>query len=455
MTTITDTIAARVTASGPAGVSVIRISGPDALRIGDRLVAAVSNNIKRPSQERAGTFFYAGIQNPKTNTRIDDGLFLIFRAPHSFTGEDVLEVQGHGGRIPSEQILQAAIDGGARLADPGEFSKRAFLNGRLDLTQAEAIMDFIQSKSERMAHIARAQLDGSLGAQLMQVYTQITGVSVEVEYLLDFDERELQHDFLDHMQARLYKIKEEITRLIASWNKNGHVLREGASVVISGKPNVGKSSLLNALLGHARAIVNDRPGTTRDSIEEGCTIHGIPIRLIDTAGIRWTDDSIEQEGIARSHHLISQADINLRLIEITDHEERRALEKKPLKPNDIIVLTKGDLKSESTVNNEIVTSVKTGVGLAELKEKIRDVLGYTQLESVDATTIVSARHAAELVQAEQELSTALSLYEQKNADCVLLAHHLRTAAEAIGRITGRIYSEDLIDAVFSRFCVGK
>ena len=458
MTIITDTIVAIATASGPAGVSVIRISGPDALSIGDRLVAA-SNTAKYPSQQRAGTFFYAGIQNPKTTLRIDDGLFLIFRAPHSFTGEDVLEVQGHGGRIPSEQILQAALDAGARLADPGEFSKRAFLNGRLDLTQAEAIMDFIQSKSVRMAHIARAQLDGTLGSQVRQLYMAITELCAEIEYLLDFDESELQADFLHPLHPRLVTVYSEIKGLITSWNKNGHVLREGASVVLSGKPNAGKSSLLNALLGHARAIVNEQPGTTRDSIEEGCLIEGIPIRLVDTAGIRPTSDCIEQEGIARSRQLISQADINLRLIECTDQDAYRALNHQTLQINDIVVITKGDLSSKtdwdySNKHPVIVTSVKTGMGLDTLKQKIVDVLGCTHMEATH-TTIVSDRHVAEFTQTEQQLASALTLFEQKRVDCVLLAHHLRTGAESLGRITGRIYSDDLLDAIFSRFCVGK
>lgn len=458
METITDTIAAIATAAGPAGVSVIRISGPEALKIGDHLVAT-SNNAKRPSQCHAGTFFYARIQNPKTEQRIDDGLFLIFRAPHSFTGEDVLEIHGHGGRIPSEQILQAVFAAGARLAEPGEFSKRAFLNGRLDLTQAEAIMDFIQSKSERMAHIARAQLDGALGSQVLHLYHETTSLCAEIEYLLDFDENELPVDFIRQWKPRLCTVETAIKSLITSWKSNGHVLRDGATVVISGKPNVGKSSLLNALLGHSRAIVNEQPGTTRDTIEEGCVIQGIPIRLVDTAGIRQTSDGIEQEGIARSHHCIAQADVNLRLIESTDLAERAACDEDARSKNDIVVITKGDLCEPHLNNSEkmkapVVISVKTGQGLETLKHKIIEVLGCTQSEST-GTAIVSARHAAELMRAEQALADASPLFEHKNVDCALLAHHLRIAAEALGHITGRIYSEDLLDAVFSRFCVGK
>lgn len=492
-----DTIAAIATAPGPGGVCVVRISGPEALLVADRLTPLTSH---KPSRRAAGSFFYADIIHPLTNEKIDDALVLIFHGPRSFTGEEVVEIQGHGGTLPSRRLLDAVLAAGARLAEPGEFSKRAFLNGRIDLTQAEAICDFIQSKSERMAHVARAQLDGQLGTRMTALYETMLAHCAETEHQLDFDEGELSETFLQEITHAVEQTMRELSELIRSWETHGHVLRDGALVVLSGKPNAGKSSLLNALLGRNRAIVHHVPGTTRDVIEESLLVEGIPLRLADTAGLRMATDDVEQEGIARSHALIQQADVNLHLVDATTVTEQELAEL-PHDTRSILVLTKSDLlapcgtspasgtginaekidfsqssQSAQSITNDsfrdfrvfrgknsdftgkpsgvdgpIRVSAKTGLGLKRLTEAILRKLGV--VNPSDTVEIINQRHV-------QELRAAVAATEQAHAtlikkDLVIAANELRVAAEALGRIVGRVYTDDLLDAIFSRFCVGK
>ena len=449
---LNDTIAAIATAPGPAGVCVVRISGPDALQVADRLIPLTSH---KPSRRAAGTFFYADICHPVTNEKMDDALILIFHAPRSFTGEEVVEIQGHGGTLPSQRLLDAVLAAGARLAESGEFAKRAFLNGRLDLTQAEAICDYIQSKSERMAHAARAQVDGALGSRVTALYEAMLAHCADIEHQLDFDEGELSETFLLETTQALQQTMLPLARMIQSWNTQGHVLRDGALVVLSGKPNAGKSSLLNALLGRKRAIVHHVPGTTRDVIEETLLVEGIPLRLADTAGLRLATDDVEQEGIARTRDLMKQADINLHLVDgatATD-EELAAL---PQDARSITVLTKSDLPRVAAGNprhldEPIQVSAQTGAGLDRLTQAILIKLGVVNASA--GLEIINQRHA-------QELRTAYTAAEQAQAlllqrDLVIAANELRASAEALGRIVGRVYSADLLESIFSRFCVGK
>jgi tRNA modification GTPase len=447
----TDTIAAIATAPGPAGVCVVRISGPEALQVADRLTPLTSH---KPSRRAAGSFFYADIIHPLTNEKIDDALVLLFHGPRSYTGEEIVEIQGHGGTLPSRRLLEAVLAAGARMAEPGEFSKRAFLNGRIDLTQAEAICDFIQSKSDRMAHVARAQLDGKLGTRMTALYETLLSHCAEAEHQLDFDEGELSETFLTQTTQAVEQTMRELSALIRSWETHGHVLRDGALVVLSGKPNAGKSSLLNALLGRNRAIVHHVPGTTRDVIEESVLVEGIPLRLADTAGLRLATDDVEQEGIARSRALIQQADVNLHLLDATTVTEQEIAEI-PHDARSILVLTKSDLlavhNDDQVTDGAIRISAKTGVGLKRLTEAILQKLGV--VNPTDTLEIINQRHV-------QELQAARAATEQAHAylikrDLVIAANELRVAAEALGRIVGRVYSDDLLDAIFSRFCVGK
>jgi len=441
-------IAAIATASGPAGVCVIRVSGEGAFEIADNLAPCAVPFRERPG----GTFCRAGFHHPLTHEKIDDGLVLVFHAPRSFTGEDVVEFHGHGGAVPSRRLLAAVLAAGARLAEPGEFSKRAFLNGRMDLTQAEAICDFIQAKTDRMAHVAYAQLDGALGTRINRLYEDMTAHCADIEHQLDFDDGELPPSFVRDTATAIRETHAQVQRMIESWDTGGHVLRDGALVVISGKPNAGKSSLLNALLGRNRAIVHDAPGTTRDAIEEGFALEGVPLRLVDTAGLRDATDAVEQEGISRTRGLMRQADVNLYLMDGTAHETPpHGLD--PARA--IIVFTKNDLAALPVAGravpfDAVAVSSKTGEGFDRLGKLILDKLGVESEQ--DSAAVVNARHAGELRTAHEAAAHAL---ETIAGDLVITASHLREAAEALGRIVGRCYADDLLDAVFSRFCVGK
>lgn len=449
-------IAAIATAAGAAGVCIVRVSGPGALEIGDRLVTDVN---RRPSQRASGTFFHADIRHPETGAHIDDAVILIYRAPHSFTGEDALEIQGHGGNIPSQRLLDAVLVAGARLALPGEFTKRAFLNGRLDLTQAEAICDFIQSRTERAAYVARAQLDGVLGRCIDAQYENVMAVCADIEHSLDFQEDELPDSFLHQTLCRVEQILSELKQLTASWQE-GHLLREGALVVISGRPNAGKSSLLNALLGCKRAIVNEAPGTTRDVIEENYVLNGIPIRLVDTAGLHETENAVEREGIGRARELILQADLNVHLVDQSvesDEALAREISRLPLSQT-LIVAAKCDLPAGGAIPfpddmKPIRISAKTGMGLDDLKRAITRFLG-AECEAY-GQPVVALRHVTELREAASQGQAACAAFVTGPDGLVLAATHLRRAAEALGRIVGRIYTEDLLETIFSRFCVGK
>ena len=450
-------IAALATASGAAGICVVRVSGEGALEVGDRLVPEAA---RKPSQRAAGTFVHASILHPQTRERIDDAVILVYRAPHSYTGEDTLEIQGHGGSVPSRRLLDAVLAAGARMAEPGEFTKRAFLNSRLDLTQAEAVCDFIQAKTDRAAHVARAQLDGALGQKIDCLYERVTNVCADVEHVLDFDEGELPDTFLEQIAVRLSGVVAETERLAATWNE-GHLLRDGALVVISGRPNAGKSSLLNALLGRNRAIVHEVPGTTRDVIEEGFVLSGIPLRLVDTAGLRETDNAVEQEGIGRARELMRQADLNLHLIDQSqpcDGTAWRELDAMR-RENVLVVFTKNDLPScvlgmrlpEGVPHVHI--SLKTGEGLVQLKAALVKLLGI-ETES-QGQTVVALRHLSELRLAVERGRMAVEALAVGADRLVIAAGALRDAAEALGRIVGRVYTDDLLDTIFNRFCVGK
>lgn len=449
-------IAAIATAPGAAGVCVVRVSGAGALALGDRLVPFSS---RKPSQREGGTFFHARVVHPLRGEAIDDVLLLISRAPHSYTGEETLEIQGHGGSLPARRLLEAVLAAGARLAEPGEFTKRAFLNGRLDLTQAEAVCDLIQARTERAAQVARAQMEGALGQRIGGLYERATGLCAEVEHLLDFDEGELPERFAQSMAERLDILIGEIDALASSWNE-GHLLRDGALIVISGRPNAGKSSLLNALLGRNRAIVHDEPGTTRDAIEEGFAINGLPLRLVDTAGLRETEHEVEHEGIERARSLMRQADLNIHLIDQSvpwDTETESELQEVP-PARTVVGLTKCDLPSVVGVPvsegwTYVRLSAKTGEGMDALRLAVIEKLGLDY--EPQGQPVVALRHVEELRASSRRAREAAEALAGGPEALVIAANLLREAAEALGRIVGRVYSDDLLDAIFSRFCVGK
>ena len=344
-----DTIAAIATAQGGAGIAIIRISGPQSWEVGAKVAG-----VPVWPREAAGTFrratFHSSTADGKTVV-MDDGIVLLFAAPRSYTGEDVVELQCHGGRLQARQVLEAALAAGARPAEPGEFTRRAFLAGRIDLARAEAVMDFISARTERAAAAARMQMEGRLSRTVDALFDGLVEVHSDIEHLLDFDEGEVPDDFADEAAAALGRLRDGLAALEATWHE-GHLLREGALVVISGRPNAGKSSLMNALLGRDRAIVSPTPGTTRDSIEESFDADGIPVRLVDTAGLRDTPSGdIEAEGIARTERLVNDADLVLRVIDAstpTDDEERGEVAALP-RDRTLVVLNKTDVAPPDAV----------------------------------------------------------------------------------------------------------
>ncbi|MDD2583307.1 MAG: tRNA uridine-5-carboxymethylaminomethyl(34) synthesis GTPase MnmE [Desulfuromonadaceae bacterium] len=451
-----DTIAALATAPGPAGVSVLRISGTAAFEIAQRLLPLPT----KLALKSANTFFHTLICDPQSGESIDDALVLIFKKPHSYTGEDTIEIQGHGGNVPAQRLLESALLAGARLAEAGEFSKRAFLNGRLDLTQVDAICDLINARTARAAAAAHAQLNGVLGDQINSLYATVTELAAEIEYLLDFEFEILPANFIEDKILSLEQWAQQASQLVDGWHE-GRLLRDGALVVICGPPNVGKSSLLNTLLGHQRAIVHDRPGTTRDSLEEGYAIEGMPLRLVDTAGLRISQDAVESQGIQRTRQLMSEADLLISLIDSTVPLTQLAREELATTHHQHIlyVLTKCDLPAAPdlalpTHIQPLSISAKTGAGLPELKQKMLQHL-QCEREAHRNTFLLSLRHVTELRQALAECRQTVACLQTGEAALVLAANHLRQAAEALGRITGRVYSDDLLDMIFARFCVGK
>lgn len=463
------TIAAIATAPGPAGVAIVRISGEDAWQVAGRVLRCGGTPVHA---RQAGCFFHAEIVDPETGVKVDDGVVLLFRGPASYTGEDVVELQGHGGTVSSRALLRAALSGGARMAKPGEFTRRAFVNGRLDLTQAEAVMDLVSARSDRAAQAAREQLAGKLGASIGVCYEELTRVCADVEARLDFEVGELPELQQGAEVLALNALRERIWKLM-EFERTGRLLRDGALVAIAGCPNAGKSSLLNALLGQSRAIVSATPGTTRDTIEEGMVLDGIPLRLVDTAGLRDASCKIEQEGVARAHALLREADLVIYLIDasrpLAQQQSILLVELLTSDPGRILMVqSKGDLPGRMAHGEldewvqavapeskcaSLTISVLRESGLEELKAELVRRLGMDRHAAVRPG--VSERHLEELGLAHAAMADAQNLLASGDAQLVLAAQRLRTAAEALGRITGRIYTEDLLDRVFSRFCIGK
>ena len=421
-----DTIAAIATAPGRGGVAVVRVSGPDAWSVAAKVTG------RSLAAADAGRFFRARFAD------VDDGLMLVFRGPRSYTGEDAVELQGHGGSVAPRRVLEACLAAGARLARRGEFTLRAFLNGRLDLSEAEAVIDLVDARTTRAAADAFARLGGALSRPFERLYADAIDLSSRLEHALDFDEGELPPSFAEETVSRLAALRQRTERLIAT-AREGRLLREGALVVLAGAPNAGKSSLMNALLGTDRAIVADVAGTTRDSIEEGLQIGNWLVRLTDTAGLRAASDAVEAEGVGRAEALIAKADLVVAL----DCDIPGALR----------VHAKCDLDSPNGLNgfNGLNVSAKTGEGLDALKTAIAERLAAQAARGDEESGAdVTTRQKELLVRAAEALGRATSA-----ADLAVAANEVRTAATEIGRIVGKTYSDDLLDALFSRFCVGK
>ncbi len=459
-----DTIAAIATAPGDAGIAVVRVSGPDALAIGDSVFTCAG---RPPSGRPGGAFIYGTVSQSaagETASRhVDEAIVLVYRSPRSYTREDVVEFQCHGGRTSAARVLRVVLQSGARLADPGEFTRRAFLNGRIDLLQAEAVADLIRARSDRAAAAALDQLEGSLSTAFTDCYAGLISIAADLEATLDFAEDELPEEVLDGVLERTESCLAQVAAILGGFEE-GHLLREGIDAVISGQPNVGKSTLMNCLLGKDRAIVTDVPGTTRDVIEEQLVLDGIPIRLVDTAGLRDSACDIEREGVRRAHDRIERADVNIHVMDasrpVDDAEKTRLASLKPGRA--LVVLNKTDLGER--VSSELLPpgvpvvacALLRGKGYSEVQAGLSALIHSPGVGTGIPHAVISERHRAILQEVRERVSEVRDLLgSDRDESVVLAATLLREAIESLGTATGRVYSDELLDAVFSRFCIGK
>lgn len=460
-----DTIAAIATSLGEAGIGIVRISGSQAISIADQIFIAKGK--KKIADMKGFQLCYGRVIDLEQNT-IDEVLVALMRAPKSYTGEDVVEIQCHGGIVVQKKILDLVLSLGARLAQPGEFTKRAFLNGRIDLSQAEAVIDIIRSKTETGLDLAVQQLEGSLSRQIKTAREQLYKIIVRVEASIDFPEDDIPEVEYREMAEILHKIKKEIDSLIKTADE-GKVFREGIKTVITGKPNVGKSSLLNRLLDENRALVTDIPGTTRDVIEEVLNLNGIPFRLLDTAGIHRAKDQVEQLGVARALELISEADLVLHVLDISrsiEPEDKELLNLTAEKKR-IIVINKTDLPAKwqgadylfnnayVKENTPIVEISLTEDSLDLLTDKIVGlVMSGIVSPGQESAVIIRARHKQALVEAQHDLQQAIDTLD-KGLPVDLISIGLYGALEHLGEITGETVRDNIIEQIFAQFCIGK
>jgi len=438
-----DTIVAQATPVGSGGVGIIRISGPQVKSI---MIGFLAKEVK-PKEAVFTSFFNHNQQI------IDQGLALYFPAPHSFTGEDVLELQAHGSQVVIDNLLQRALELGARIARPGEFSERAFLNNKIDLTQAEAICDLINASSQQAANLAQRSLQGDFSKCINILLDQLTEFRVEVESAIDFTEEEIEFISFSAITKKLDDLIISLKNIYQS-AQQGVLFQEGLRVVITGSPNVGKSSLLNWFCGYNCAIVTPIPGTTRDVLREYINLDGVPLHIIDTAGLRDSMDQIEQEGIKRAREEVKKADL---ILVVTDRNEISFEEYKDVINKVIVVRNKIDLTKQIAQavkenNLEVIyISVKTGDGLNLLKECLKSKVGFST--NLEGKFMARRRHLESLAKVEEHLLQAQQQVNNKYIE--LLAEELRQAQNSLGEITGKFYSDDLLDKIFSTFCVGK
>jgi tRNA modification GTPase len=453
-----DTIAAIATPLGEGGLAVVRVSGPQALAVADRCFVPAGKGSLKPSEAPTHTLHYGRIV--RHDQVVDEVLAAIMRAPRTYTRENVVEISCHGGLLPAKLVLDAVLAQGARLALPGEFTKRAFLHGRIDLAQAEAVADLIHSRTELALAAAKEQLAGKLSHRIRQVRDGLVQVLAHVEAHIDFPDEDIAPDTRDQLVARLEQGVGFMEALIRTADE-GQVLRRGIRAAIIGRPNVGKSSLLNQLLGHDRAIVSPFPGTTRDTIEEQANIRGLPVVFIDTAGLRAAADVIEVEGIRRSRQSLERAELVLHVLDASQPwspaEEtylREFAGKKRL-----LVRNKSDLphRLELPALDQlpvVEVSCLTGQGLEALKDAMKELIWSGEIKAEMLQVMINSRHQEALQRAR---TAALQTLEglRANRTLELVALDLHIAVNAVGEIVGQTTTEDLLDSIFSQFCIGK
>jgi tRNA modification GTPase len=443
-----DTIAAISTPAGEGAIALVRISGPDAIRIADK----VFRGKELPSQ------FVSHVQHlgeivTESGGLIDEVMMSIHRAPASYTGEDIVEISCHGGTLVTAKVLEACLRDGARGARPGEFTERAFLNGKMDLTQAEAVIDLIRARTDLALRSATEQLEGKLGEKIQSILGALVDLLAHIEASIDFSEEGIAPDEGDELRGRIESVREQIAALLATADE-GRILREGVRVVIYGATNAGKSSLLNRLLGYERVIVSDFHGTTRDAIEETINLRGVPVRLLDTAGFRTSTSEIEREGIARTERWLQKADLRLHIIDRNASRPAHFVES-TANGNEIVVLNKSDLPEHVDWKNcdAIRISCETGDGVNALEGEILDRIRKHNLRP-ENTLAINLRHRECLRRALEACDRARRTMEDTHSP-EYLASDLNEALQAVGEVVGTVGVEQILDSVFGQFCIGK
>ncbi|MEE3362148.1 MAG: tRNA uridine-5-carboxymethylaminomethyl(34) synthesis GTPase MnmE [Anaerovoracaceae bacterium] len=452
-----DTIAAISTAFGEGGIGIVRMSGENAKQIMDKVFVS-------DSEPRDRRLTYGHIVDPDTGETIDEVLAVYMKAPDTYTKEDIVEIDNHGSVVALRKTLSLVLRCGARLAEKGEFTKRAFLNGRIDLTQAEAVMDVVSAKTDSSYDTAVSQLEGRLADEIRDVRKRLLDQLVEIAVNIDYPDEDIEPVLYGQLKNSISSIGDEINVLIDSCD-TGRMIRDGIKIAICGRPNVGKSSLMNALLRESRAIVTEIPGTTRDTIEESMSIRGLPVVLTDTAGIRDTDDKIERIGIRRAKESIENADLvifvldaqegiadeDIEILDNTDAENALILINKTDLGNNISPAEAAALRPGADI---ILTSMKDNTGIDEVENRIEDLVYGGELRQRSSLIITNARQESLLREAGESLESALSMAEAGEA-LDFIDMDLRRAYETLGKIIGESVEEDVLNEVFSRFCLGK
>ncbi len=458
-----DTIAAISTPMGEGAIAIVRLTGDEAVYIIDKIYKGPKG--KKLSEAVSHTIHYGHLIDPKTEQIVEEVMVSIMRAPKTFTREDVVEINCHGGLVSVKKVLNLVLANGARLAEPGEFTKRAFLNGRIDLSQAEAVMDLIRAKTDRAMNVALNQMEGRLSKLVQKLRQEILETLAHVEVNIDYPEyddvEEMTHNMLI---GKASFVRDELKKLLQT-AEQGKILREGISTVIVGRPNVGKSSLLNSFVQENKAIVTDIPGTTRDVIEEYVNVRGVPLRLVDTAGIRETEDIVERIGVEKSRAVLKEADL---ILLVLNYAEELSLEDENIfaatKGMDVIVIVnKTDLPQQIDLNRVrelagnapiVTTSLLDDHGVDELEEAISTLFFAGELEASDMTYVSNSRHIALISQALNTIQDAITAIED-GVPIDLVQIDLTRSWELLGEIIGDTVSESLIDQLFSQFCLGK
>jgi len=455
-----DTIAAVATPPGEGGVAIVRMSGPQAEQIAGKIFSRAN---RKNGALRSHTLHHGAVRDPKTGEVLDEVLLALMRKPRSYTGEDVAEINCHGGPLLTRRILQLVLSCGARHADPGEFTKRAFLNGRLDLAQAEAVLDVIQARTETGMKLAVQQMHGGLSKWVTGLREELLDILAQVEAAIDFPEEDIELLQREELVQKIVNLREKIAGIVSSYEW-GRLFREGAKVCIAGRPNVGKSSLLNALLGEERVIVAAMPGTTRDVIEESVNLGGLPVILWDTAGIRESDDPVESAGIEFSRRRLEAADVTLVVLDgSTDLNAEDALILNAVNgKKGLLVINKSDLPQRldaaliaaeaGTDKESVFVSARDGKGIGELKNALRELLLDTPTEP--EVVLTNLRHKAALEKSIDGLNASIRAIRSGMAPDLVMVD-LAEAKDGLAEVIGSVFHDDILEHIFTKFCVGK